>query len=96
MKILASFPKQHKEVLTTLIQRPTFKQKNSIFKFSWVQHLSHIEYEAPPDGYQVTKTTTRKGSKTYMPPCFDASKASHVSITLQMPKVTNQMDYKGI
>lgn len=52
-----------------------------------MQHISHIQYEAPPDGYQMTRTTT-KGSKTQMPLRFDASKASHVSVTLQLPKVT--------
>lgn len=51
-----------------------------------MQHLSHIQYEAPPDGYQMRRTT--KGSKTQMPLRFDASKASHVLVTLQLPKVT--------
>lgn len=51
-----------------------------------MQHLSHIQYEAPPVGYQMRRTT--KGSKTQMPLRFDASKASHVSVTLQLPKVT--------
>lgn len=51
-----------------------------------MQHLSHIQYEAPPDGSQLRRTT--KGSKTQMPLRFDASKASHVPVTLQLPKVT--------
>nr|BAE90311.1 unnamed protein product [Macaca fascicularis] len=36
----------------------------------------------------MIRTTATKGSKTHMPLCFDASKASHVSVTLQLPKVT--------
>lgn len=73
-----------------MTQQPTFKQKNLIFKLSRVQHPSHIQYEAPPDGYQMTRTmtATTKGSQTHMPLRFDASKASHVSVTLQLPKVT--------
>lgn len=56
MKTPVSFLKPLKEVLTTSTQRPTFKQKNLIFKFkksaaSLVPHQN----EAPPDGYQVKK-----------------------------------------
>lgn len=56
MKTPVSFLKPLKEVLTTLTQRPTFKQKNLIFKFkkSAASLVPH-QYEAPPDGYQVKK-----------------------------------------
>uniref|UniRef100_A0A803VMY2 Karyopherin subunit alpha 3 n=1 Tax=Ficedula albicollis TaxID=59894 RepID=A0A803VMY2_FICAL len=56
MKTPVSFLKPLKEVLTTLTQRPTFKQKNLIFKLkkSAASLVPH-QYEAPPDGYQVKK-----------------------------------------
>lgn len=85
MKIPVSFLKPLKEVLTTLIQQPTFKQKNLIFKFKKVQLL------CPTPVWSTTRwlpSEETKGSKTHMPLRFDASKASHVSVTLQLPNVT--------
>lgn len=85
MKIPVSFLKPLKEVLTTLTQQPTFKQKNLIFKFKKVQLL------CPTPVWSTTRwlpSEETKGSKTHMPLRFDASKASHVSVTLQLPNVT--------
>lgn len=85
MKIPVSFLKPLKEVLTTLTQRPTFKQKNLIFKFKKVQLL------CPTPVWSTTRWLPGeeiKGSKIHMPLRFDASKASHVSVTLQLPNVT--------
>lgn len=84
-KTLVSFLKPLKEVLTTLTQQPTFKQKNLIFKLKKVQLL------CPTPVWSTTRwlpSEETKGSKTHTPPRFDASKASHVSVTLQLPNVT--------
>lgn len=87
MKILASFPEATQG--GTYNFDPTANLQTKEFNFYSVEcsiypTLNTKHHQMATKMTRATATT--EGSRTYMPLCFDASKASRVSVTLQLPQ----------